>query len=282
MDLPWDEMDRCLFKAGTKITVGNGIKTSFWNDNWMDGQLPKDIAPAIYRLAKRKSNSLKKELEDNHWLAMLHPITSLVEIEELIQLGGLLQNINLVARQTDDISWRWTANGQYSAKSAYLAQFQGSNALTEFTPLWSAFAKPKHRFFGWLILHQRTLTAENLLRRHWPCDWICSLCNSAFEDAAHLAKECPFTVTVWTQICIWMNFQLPQHHLQGNLSDWWSSFCTISPRQNRNKVLGALITTWWNVWLERNRRIFQQISKNELQVAILVKENIDLIEQSRI
>jgi hypothetical protein len=115
-----------------------------------------------------------------------------VEIEELIQLGGLLQKVNLVAGQTDDISWRWTANGQYSAKSAYLAEVQGSNALIEFTPLGSAFAEPKHHFFGWLILHQRTLTAENLLRRHWPCDWICSLCNSAFEDAAHLAKRMPF------------------------------------------------------------------------------------------
>lgn len=57
MDLPCDEMDRCLFKAGTKITVGNGIKISFWNDNWMDGQLPKDIAQSI---SKKKIKQFKE------------------------------------------------------------------------------------------------------------------------------------------------------------------------------------------------------------------------------
>lgn len=164
MSVPCDETDRCLFRAGTKIEIGDGRKTSFWLDNWLDGQTPKDLAPTIFRLAKRKSNSLHADLNNNHWLSLLNPITSLEEVNDLVQLGGRLQNISLQDGLADEIIWRWTENGVYSEKSAYLAQFQGSHTNVFYEPLWTTSAEPKHRFFGWLVLHQRTLTAENLLR----------------------------------------------------------------------------------------------------------------------
>lgn len=62
--------------------------------------------------------------------------------------------------------------------------------------MWKSQAEPTHHFFGWLILHKWTLTAENLLICHWPCDWIYSLCRDIFEDATHLAKERDFTKAV--------------------------------------------------------------------------------------
>jgi hypothetical protein len=43
-------------------------------------------------------------------------------------------------------------------------------------------------------------------------------------------------------------------------------------------MIGALLITWWQVWLERNRRIFHQQLLTATQVAFLVKENIDLLK----
>jgi hypothetical protein len=43
-------------------------------------------------------------------------------------------------------------------------------------------------------------------------------------------------------------------------------------------MIGALLITWWQVWLERNRRIFHQQLLTVTQVAFLVKENIDLLQ----
>jgi hypothetical protein len=37
-----------IFYAATKIMVGNGAKTFFWNAPWIDGKSPKDIAPLIF------------------------------------------------------------------------------------------------------------------------------------------------------------------------------------------------------------------------------------------
>lgn len=70
------------------------------------------------------------------------------------------------------ITWTRTEAGIFTTKSAYNAQFLGSCSKPEFDAIWKSTAQPKQIFLGWLILHQKTLTAENLLIRHWPCDWI--------------------------------------------------------------------------------------------------------------
>lgn len=202
---------------------------------------------------------------------MLNPITTVEEIHELVQLGGRLQNVIPENGVADDIIWKWTENGHYSRKCAYLAQFQGLTTNTNYEPLWSTTAEPKRCFFGWLVLHQKTLTVENLLRQYWPCDWIFSLCTNSFEDTTHLAKKCSFTVVVWNHMCNCMDILVPQPQMAHTIEDWWSELCKVVPKARRTQVLGALLTTWWNVWLERNRRIFQHLSKNELQVTLLVK-----------
>lgn len=51
--------------------------------------------------------------------------------------------------------------------------------------------------------------------------------------------------------------------------------------ERKKKLIGALLVTWWQVWLERNRRVFQQSYLSATQVAFLVKENIDLIQLVR-
>lgn len=141
----------------------------------------------------------------------------------------------------------------------------------------------KHRFFGWLVLHQKTLTADNLLRRHWPCDWIYCLCRSVFEDANHLARECSFTTIVWNLVCSWFGFnQSSSFQLNTFFLEWWESILrSVQGERARKTMIGALLTTWWHVWLERNRRIFKNQSQSELQVAFLVKENIHTIALSK-
>jgi hypothetical protein len=47
---PCNEEDLSLFYATTSITVGNGCSTPFWHAPWLDGIMPKDIAPKIFVL----------------------------------------------------------------------------------------------------------------------------------------------------------------------------------------------------------------------------------------
>lgn len=57
--------------------------------------------------------------------------------------------------------------------------------------------------------------------------------------------------------------------------------CFFDARRKKKKLIGALLVTWWQAWLERNRRVFQQSYLSATQVAFLVKENIDLIQLVR-
>ncbi len=95
METPCDDIDKALFRAGTIITIGNGEKIKFWSDNWLEGSSPKEIAPSIFNLSNRKSKYLKFDLENNHRMAILKPITSVAEIDELVHLGSMLQNVTL-------------------------------------------------------------------------------------------------------------------------------------------------------------------------------------------
>lgn len=274
MDIPCDDSDIRLFQAATTITLGNGEKTGFWHDKWLQNSCPKDIAPMCFSLAKRKQRPVKTELTNNSWLLSLRNITSIEEINELVQLGGLLQNVQLQQNAADDIRWNWNESGSYSAKSAYLFQFQGSFSPIDFYSIWKSEAEPMMRFFGWLILHKKTPTAQNLLRRHWPCNWICSLCGEAFEDTNHLFNECSFFRKVWLSICHWQN--IPGAQLSDDNGAWWTGLNQLYPKSLQTKVRGSLLATWWNVWLERNRRIFQSISSDENCIARIVQEELDL------
>lgn len=275
MDLPCDEIDWRLFQAATSISVGNGTKTSFWHDNWLQNQCLKDVFPNCFRLAKRKQRSVQVELTNNKWLFSFRQFTSIEELHDLVQLGGLLQSV-LLSQLLDDIIWNWTSSGSYSSKSAYLGQFQGSVVYNDFNSLWSAPAEPKMRFFGWLVLHQKTLTTQNLLRRHWPCNWICCLCTSAFEDTNHLFNECPFVRRVWQLVCRFQTIGANGSSIPPDISTWWANLNLVGSKRQRTTIRCILLTTWWNIWLEQNRRIFQNSACSELAVALQIKQDIDL------
>ncbi len=107
---------------------------------------------------------------------------------------------------------------------------------TDFAKIWSAPTEPKHRFLGWLILHQKTPTAQNLLHRHRPCDWICPLCREAFEGTAHMFIECSFTINVWNKTCVWKG--LGQNTLPNrlHLKCWWSLLSAILPKPQQKEL----------------------------------------------
>jgi hypothetical protein len=58
-----------LFLAATNVTIGNGKKALFWDASWINGMRPKDIAPLIFDLSKRKKCTIAKALEDNFWVS---------------------------------------------------------------------------------------------------------------------------------------------------------------------------------------------------------------------
>jgi hypothetical protein len=57
------------------------------------------------------------------------------EMAEFVQLWDKVQNIQFSDRQ-DEITWRWTKDGAYTSKLAYLAQFNGSYSTFHGASIW--------------------------------------------------------------------------------------------------------------------------------------------------
>ncbi|CAI0466928.1 unnamed protein product [Linum tenue] len=124
----------------------------------------------------------------------------------------------------------------------------------------------------WLVAHKKILTLDNLQRRGWLLANRCYMCHSAEESINHLLIECDFAKQVWRgfgRVCsilapptgdILMAIQRWSSDLPDNLVGW-IGFC-------------ALHVISWQVWLERNSRVFRDRC---LGVADVLKKALLLI-----
>jgi hypothetical protein len=56
LQLPCDKTDEDLFNASTCVKVGNGKTAVFWKSSWIHGQAPKNIAPSLFKKAKKEEH----------------------------------------------------------------------------------------------------------------------------------------------------------------------------------------------------------------------------------
>lgn len=270
---PCDKIDEELFNASTVVNVGNGRTTSFWKSSWIHGQAPKNIAPILFKKARKKNISVFHALRANSWIQLCLPCIREDEIKDFVTLWQAISSMHELNNLEDSISWRWTTDGQYSASSAYNIQFSTNFCTMKICSIWKAKTEPKCRFFAWTLLHNRVLTAENLQKRGWPHNPSCCLCNSTFETTVHLCKDCPFSREVWDRILSWANLSsFKGIYGSDSLYDWWRNLRSRCNKPSRRSFDGLIIYFWWSIWLERNNRIFHSQLRSAEQVALVVKE----------
>ena len=149
---PCDDKDYDLFYAFSTITVGNGACTPFWDAPWVHGRKPKDIAPLIYGAATRKNWKIKEALLDNAWISKikLSHNFSIHHFSQFLLLWSSIQGFQLQHDAEDEIVWKHTDSGLYTAASAYKAQFHGMIRSPLEHVIWKVWAPPKVKFFAWL------------------------------------------------------------------------------------------------------------------------------------
>lgn len=64
---------------------------------------PKDMAPNLFQLARRKNKNLITELDHNHWVYSFREIDNGEVIQELVHLGSLLTQTQLTSENDDCI-----------------------------------------------------------------------------------------------------------------------------------------------------------------------------------
>jgi hypothetical protein len=82
-----------LFRACTVIQLGDGKRTSFWHDRWVEGQAPKELAPALFKLAWWKNLSMVSALAEWKWMRGLCRVMSTDEVSQFVQLWTYVHQI---------------------------------------------------------------------------------------------------------------------------------------------------------------------------------------------
>jgi hypothetical protein len=96
----------------------------------------------LHLRARFKYRIVFTELKELNWIRNIRDISSPSLLEEFILLFMALSQVELTLEK-DRIKWRWMADGQYTVKSAYECQFQGSIQQPLFHAIGEARSEPK-------------------------------------------------------------------------------------------------------------------------------------------
>lgn len=129
--------------------------------------------------------------------------------------------------------------------------------------IWSCPSWPKINHFYWLLCHNKILTNGNLQKRGYHEPSRCTLC-----------KECRFSLQIWFDLLCNLNpkFFLPSYTPK-LFTNWLNRYPSPPPK---NKVIKAAWSSLpkiicWQIWLERNKRIFRNIEENPKAVEVKIK-----------
>lgn len=180
-----------------------------------------------------------------------------------VVLAEILQHRTWAASDAvDRIRWCASPVGEYSVKLGYKV----GEAVVEDNHwpkdlLWGKRVLPKAGVFSWMAIQKKILMQDRLAKAGIIGPGRCPLCKHHDEDANHLLLSCPYARYCWNFLQSKLNFSSPRPQ---ELADWFVSW----PSNRKQDFFGCI---WqiapsiiiWEIWKERNRRIFkdQMISR---------------------
>lgn len=169
-----------------------------------------------------------------------------------------VQNLQFT-EQDDQITWKLSNHGEYTASLAYWAQLLVTTTSNFDTLIWKAWSPCQCKTFAWLILQNRVWTSHRLATRGWPNGSTYPLCWQTQETALHLLAECRYTKRIWNKIARWTacDHLRPVHWQQtSTVHEWWESI--VNTKEAPKKALHTLtLLVTWEIWNERNRKTLQ-------------------------
>jgi hypothetical protein len=163
-------------------------------------------------------------LINDKWVEDIRDSISIEALVEYLSLWDMISEVELQVGVQDKHIWRLTKSGQYTARSAYEALFQGAVYFRPFERIWKSWAPPKCCFFMWLVAHNRCWTADQLERRGLPHPDKCPLCDQEEENIQHLLIQCVVARQFW----YYLFNQVGLSHLapaaaESSFDNWWES-----------------------------------------------------------
>jgi hypothetical protein len=129
----------------------------------------------------------------------------------------------------------------------------------------------------------RVLTTDKLLLRRWENEYFCPLCRRNLETTTHLLTECPYSLKVWSSVVTTLshdelkpNSWTNTHH---NFQSWYKSLVGKLTKERRKTIVMLANLVCWEIWKERNRRIFE---KKVMTASVMITNTLEEVDVWRI
>eukprot|EP00253_Pinus_taeda_P011523 PITA_11523 len=179
-----------------------------------------------------------------------------------------------IAAGADILIWGYEERGTFTTREAY-------NIITKdkiikdnlWDQIWSSLIWPKVSTFLWLLSHNRILTWDNLRKINFSGPSICPNCKQEEETTTHLLQTCHLGRKLWEKaIFRCQKESRVQGDLKATLRNWKQSPYHSRLLNSLWQLIPGLLM--WNIWKERNRRLFKNQTQTLEQIWTILHINI--------
>lgn len=153
--------------------------------------------------------------------------------------------------------WNGTPDRQYSAASAYKTLAGIGLEKWEFRGIWSLPIPSSTKIFLFLLLKDKLLTRDVMIRRNFNCptEW-CPMCHAnQLETGFHLFFTCAYAGELWSSLNHYLGRQILI--LGSSVQETWRLSRQASNPRLRTDWHVFFSATLWFIWRQRNMRIFE-------------------------
>ncbi|XP_016172465.1 uncharacterized protein LOC107614851 [Arachis ipaensis] len=279
-----DERIRDKMVTGLSMKIGDGRRTRFWEDVWLLCGSLKDRFSRLFSISNQCGSVIGDcgFWDGIEWIWNFQWRRELFqwELELLNQLHEALRPVKLVNHREDRVIWKYDRQSVFSTNS-FVQVMQVERLPEEVTSynftstIWKGLVPQRVELFAWFVLISRVNTKERLsrfgiIRQE---DTVCVLCNNELEHVYHLFLGCEFAWQVWSA---WISGFDYQWSYPGSLKEHYLSW-TEEPKSkgNREQRLRCFCAVIWNIWMERNRRIFHDQSRGVEEIISMTMTSVN-------
>ncbi|VFQ84939.1 unnamed protein product [Cuscuta campestris] len=240
-----------VLQRGISMQIGNGQKTLFWHDRWIDQTSLKDQVPLDRQVHINEGKVASMWIPEVGW-----------NWERIGDLPDDLKNKLTCCYITDDEDecyWQPSATGKFSVSSAYeLTNIDGLDMQdTGWVKIWKLKIPNRIRAFLWLARHERLACNAERYRRHLAEADTCPSCVDKSESVEHIIRDCPNIKRIWNKL---LGTSIVQGLSNHNFRQWMDDQVAgkvRTPYAHEWPVIFA--TTCWGAWRWRNDYVFKDM-----------------------
>lgn len=273
-------LNRDLIQKHSFWEVKSGCVARFWTDSWQ--QLPsitniiQDI-PNQDLIQQGKINQFwttNNTLDHRAWKEASAIVPHGPEEVQIALAEELKKRKIIKADGPDSLRWGYAEKGTFTSTEAYHIIIKGNYIKDKiWERIWQPPIWPKISTFLWLLSHNRTLTWDNLSKRKFGGPSICLNCKIEEESAAHLMHLCPLSRRIWEKVSFRCQKEVSvRGDINNTLRSWPQQPSQCNILNTLWKIIPGIVM--WNIWKERNRRVFKDQTMDLEQVWTIIKQNL--------